>query len=140
MSQNSQEIDWNFGLRMYLLDLEIAYEVIPKLSIFFIPEKYTCYLKKNKQKSTFLRSKSSWHNFFFKNLDFSVFSIYDKTIEKKNNELIETLESSVKCVHNTVGSKGTQMILLYLALFFKHVQPINLVFSMLTNFKLAIID
>ena len=140
MSQNSQEIDWNFGLRMYLLDLEIAYEVIAKLSIFFIPEKYTCYLKKNKQKSTFLRSKSSWHNFFFKNLDFSVFSIYDKTIEKKNNELIETLESSVKCVHNTVGSKGTQMILLYLALFFKHVQPINLVFSMLTNFKLAIID
>lgn len=115
-------------------------KVIPKLSIFFIPEKYTCYLKKNKQKSTFLRSKSSWHNFFFKNLDFSVFSIYDKTIEKKNNELIETLESSVKCVHNTVGSKGTQMISLYLALFFKHVQPINLVFSMLTNFKLAIID
>ena len=115
-------------------------KVIPKLSIFFIPEKYTCYLKKNKQKSTFLRSKSSWHNFFFKNLDFSVFSIYDKTIEKKNNELIETLESSVKCVHNTVGSKGTQIILLYLALFFKHVQPINLVFSMLTNFKLAVID
>ena len=67
-------------------------KVIPKLSIFFIPENYTCYLKKNKQKSTFLRSKSSWHNFFFKNLDFSVFSIYDKTIEKKNNELIETLE------------------------------------------------